>query len=65
MTMWTYLPDRKLSTKEAREVPKEKKCLACAGKLLRVAERADYFPYVWVPNGYICSKCNAMVMGVA
>jgi hypothetical protein len=64
MVMWLYVPERRLTASEARALPKAKACLACGAKLLRVAERCDYFPYQWVPNGYICSKCNLLHMGV-
>ena len=64
MAMWIYVPDRKLTAGEARTMPKDKACLACGAKVWRLAERADYYPYVWVPDGWICSKCNLCYMGV-
>lgn len=64
MVMWLYCPDRRLSLKEARDLPKAKLCLACGGALMRLAERNLTFPYQWVPDGYICSQCNLCYMGV-
>ena len=62
--MWVYMPDRKLKAAEMRDMPKLKACLACNSLLLRLAERVAEPPYQWVPNGYICSKCNLCYMGV-
>lgn len=64
MVMWLYVPDRRLTLKEMRELPHAKACLACGGDLFRLAERMRVFPYQWVPDGYICSKCNLCYMGV-
>jgi hypothetical protein len=64
MVMWVYLPDRRVKLKELERVQKIKECLACGAKLLRIAERAPDYPYAWLPNGFICSSCNAMYMGV-
>lgn len=65
MVMWLYVPDRRLTKAEMRDMPKDKLCLACGAGLLRLAERAAYPPYTWTPDGYICSKCNLCYMGVA
>jgi uncharacterized protein with PIN domain len=62
--MWVYVPDRKMSAAQMRDMPKLRACLACAAKLLRIAEREAEEPYRWFPTGYICSKCNTMYMGV-
>lgn len=64
MVMWLFEGIRRLSLKEARELPKQKLCVLCQGALLRMAERAPKFPYQWIPNGYICSMCNTCYMGV-
>lgn len=65
MTMWVYLADRRITKKEVEQLQsKQRQCFSCEGKLLRMAERCDYPPYQWVPNGYICSKCNICYMGV-
>jgi uncharacterized protein with PIN domain len=62
--MWVYVADRRLKKAEAEAMPKAKACLACEGLLYRLAERRPEPPYQWIPNGYICSKCNTMFMGV-
>lgn len=59
MRTWLYTPTRRLGVHEERALPQEKECLACKGKLLRLAERDESFPYHWRPAGYICMKCNA------
>jgi hypothetical protein len=64
MVMWLYMPDRRLTKKEAEELPKLKACLACGARLHRIAERMPDPPYEWIPNGHICSKCNLCYMGV-
>jgi len=65
MVQWLYVPDRRLTLKETREAPKNRECIVgCGGHLLRVAERVPVPPYQWLPNGYICDKCNVMIMGV-
>lgn len=64
MVMWLYEGIRRLTLKEMRQLPKDKLCILCAGDLLRLAERMRVYPYQWVPDGYICSKCNICYMGV-
>jgi hypothetical protein len=64
MVMWLYSGQRRLTLKESRDLPKTRACIVCEGHLLRIAERAPVFPYPWVPNGYICEKCNLCYMGV-
>lgn len=64
MAMWMYLPDRRLTKTEIRDMPKVKLCLGCGGDLARVAERNTKPPYQWTPFGYICTKCNVCYMGV-
>jgi hypothetical protein len=64
MVMWLYVPDRRLTKKEMTELPRTKHCLACGGGLMRLAERMTTYPYQWVPDGYICAKCNLCYMGV-
>jgi len=64
MGMWMYTQFRRLTPREMREMPKQKTCLVCGGALLRTAERATSFPYPWLPNGYVCSKCNVGYLGV-
>jgi hypothetical protein len=66
MAMWAYVPDRKLTKRQIETLSERgsRSCFACGGKLLRVAEREAAFPYHWLPNGWICSHCNAMWMGI-
>jgi hypothetical protein len=64
MVMWMYVPERRIRVSELERVQKLKECLACGSLLLRVAERAPDYPYHWLPNGFICSKCNLSYMGV-
>ncbi len=64
MVMWWYLPDRRLTAAEAKSQPKDKTCLACGGRLLRLAERESRFPYHWFPCGYVCSSCNNMFVEI-
>jgi ribosomal protein L40E len=64
VVMWVYVPERRMRKAEAEAMPKAKECLACGSLVLRLAERRPEPPYQWIPNGYICSSCNAMFMGV-
>lgn len=64
MVMWWYLPTQRISAAVARSIPRDKLCLSCLGPLARIAERNIKAPYMWVPCGYICTKCNTMFMGV-
>jgi hypothetical protein len=63
MVMWAYVPDRRLTAAQMRDMPKVKACLACGALVLRMAERGGGPFYAWTPNGWICSKCNLMYMG--
>jgi hypothetical protein len=64
MTHWQYMPDRRLTPAEAAALSVTKACPACEGKLLRTAERMNYHPYQWYPNGYICGACNNMYLEI-
>jgi hypothetical protein len=66
MPMFLYESVRKLSKREAEAfLGKARQCvLGCAGTMARIAERSQVAPYPWVPEGYICTKCNSMVMGI-
>lgn len=60
MRTWMYSTDRKLTTFEQNLLAKAKRCLACEGFLLRLAERESMVPYHWIPTGFICSACNVV-----
>ena len=60
MVMWLFLPDRKVVAANAREVRRTKRCIACTGPLRRLAKRLEKPSYRWVPNGFICTKCNGV-----
>lgn len=62
--MWVYEPIRRVRKAEFENVTRDRACLLCDGTVVRVAERRPEPPYQWVPNGYICQKCNSMFMGV-
>lgn len=64
MVMWLYVPERRIKSGELAKVQLQRSCLVCAGKLARLSERAPAPHYQWVPNGYICTKCNLCYMGV-
>jgi uncharacterized protein with PIN domain len=64
MPMYRYVADRRLTAGESRSQPKDKTCLECGGRLLRLAERESTRPYHWFPSGYVCSHCNAVFIMV-
>jgi hypothetical protein len=64
MVMWMFEGIRRIKVSELLGIQKQRSCVLCQGYLLRLAERGADPPYPWIPNGYICSKCNTMYMGV-
>ncbi len=64
MTMWKYVPDRRVTLKERRKLPDTLTCLCEQAEWHRVAERFGKPDYQWVPSGYICTGCNTMWLGV-
>ena len=64
MPMYRYLADSRLTKAQADSQPKDKTCMECGGRLLRLAERETHRPYRWCPSGWVCSKCNAVYIEV-
>lgn len=64
MKTWLYAADRRLTVAEQNSQPRDKTCLLCGGRLLRLAERETYRPYQWVPTGYVCSACNGVYLEI-
>ena len=62
MGMWLYTPVSRVTPTQASKLAVVRKCTACDGNLLRLAERAWTKPYKWVPMGFICDKCNTVYM---
>jgi len=62
MTGYLLLPQRRMKTREIDSCRGLSGCPACNGRMLRLAERESRPPYHWIPTGYVCSKCNVIVL---
>jgi uncharacterized protein with PIN domain len=62
MVMWRFLADHRLTKAQADSQPRDKTCMECGARLLRLAERESHRPYRWLPSGYVCTKCNAVYL---
>jgi hypothetical protein len=63
MAWFMYSADVQVRGKALQDVERDHNCPLCYSKLQRLAWRDLVPPYHWQPFGFICSSCNAVIVG--